>query len=141
MQLQALRRDCANKAMRVKKLWLLSGEDVKRLGSVGLKLAGMQLALTFTFVVSFIPYVCIGSFRRLFIMQRSAPPHPQVLKESLSSLHPAPPKEEALTSSSSAEGKPELSPPSSPQGRGSQAAVALTSASRHCTAQRVLSCL
>ena len=96
MQLQALRRDCANKAMRVKKLWLLSGEDVKRLGSVGLKLAGMQLALTFTFVVSFIPYVCIGSFRRLFIMQRSAPPHPQVLKESLSSLHPAPPKEEAL---------------------------------------------
>jgi len=35
--LQALRRDCANKAMRGKKLWLLSGEGVQRL-SVGLKL-------------------------------------------------------------------------------------------------------
>lgn len=33
--LQALRRDCANKAMRGKKLWLLSGEGVKRLQEYG----------------------------------------------------------------------------------------------------------
>lgn len=82
--------------MRVKKLWLLSWEGVKRLRSMGLKFAGMWLALSFTFVASFIPYMCMGSIRGLFIIQLSTPPHPQALKESLSSLHPAPPKEEAL---------------------------------------------
>lgn len=52
----------------------------------------MWLVLALLFVASFIPYVSMGSIGD----QLSIPPHPQGLKESLSSLHPAPPKEEAL---------------------------------------------
>lgn len=63
---------------------------MKRLSSVGRKLSGMLLALAFT---SLIPWhVCQGNVN----IHLPTPSHPQALKESLRSLHPAPPKQEAL---------------------------------------------
>lgn len=79
--LQTLRKHSASK-VRVK-MWLLSVEGVKRIRSMGLKLAGMQLTLAF---------FCVF----LYSLHVESRPQPQALKESLSSLHPAPPREEAL---------------------------------------------
>lgn len=62
---------------------------------MGLKFAGMWLALL---LLLWLPLflTCVWGPSGLFIIQLSTPLHPQALKESLSSLHPAPPKEEAL---------------------------------------------
>lgn len=96
MQLQALRRDCTNKSMKVKKLWLLSGKGVKRLQSVGLKLSGMWLVLTFTFVTDFVTYLCMGSITGAIHYPALSTPSSSGTKESLSPLHSAAPEEEAL---------------------------------------------
>lgn len=59
---------------------------------MGPKLSGMLLGLAFT---SFIPYMC-GVCQGNINIHLPMPSHPQALKESLRSLHPAPPKQEAL---------------------------------------------